>query len=148
MNLVDRCLSFCPCSFDHCVVCSSSKYGFWLHICYLQTLFHITVFMSHDPNGCVMYCYYLASIQWSTKQYTKTKDRVTWTSPKTGGELMCSGRVSSSYSTSATPLVNLVTKPVRSHEWGEDREVFSIETSVSGVNLPKTQLIDFIVWWN
>jgi hypothetical protein len=26
---VDRCLSFCPFSFDHCVVCSSI-YGFWL----------------------------------------------------------------------------------------------------------------------
>jgi hypothetical protein len=23
-------LSFCPCSFVHCVVCSSSIYGFWL----------------------------------------------------------------------------------------------------------------------
>jgi hypothetical protein len=27
---VDRCLSFCNCSFGHCVVCSSSIYGFWL----------------------------------------------------------------------------------------------------------------------
>ena len=27
---VDRCLSFCAYSFGHCVVCSSSKYGFWL----------------------------------------------------------------------------------------------------------------------
>jgi len=27
---VYRCLSFCPFSFDHCVVCSSSIYGFWL----------------------------------------------------------------------------------------------------------------------
>ena len=27
---VDRCLSFCPFSFGHCVVCSSSIYGFWL----------------------------------------------------------------------------------------------------------------------
>jgi hypothetical protein len=25
---VDRCLSFCTFSFDHCVVCSSSIYGF------------------------------------------------------------------------------------------------------------------------
>ena len=25
---VDRCLSFCPFSFGHCVVCSSSIYGF------------------------------------------------------------------------------------------------------------------------
>ena len=35
---VDRCLSFCTFSFGHCVVCSSSIYGFWLHLLYLQTL--------------------------------------------------------------------------------------------------------------
>jgi len=35
---VDRCLSFCTFSFGHCFVCSSSIYGFWLPICYLQTL--------------------------------------------------------------------------------------------------------------
>jgi hypothetical protein len=35
---VDRCLSFCTFSFGHCVVCSSSIYGFWLHLWYLQTL--------------------------------------------------------------------------------------------------------------
>ena len=34
---VDRCLSCCPFSFDHCVVCSSSIYGFWLPLWYLQT---------------------------------------------------------------------------------------------------------------
>ena len=34
---VDRCLSFCPFSFGHCVVCPS-MYGFWLTIWYLQTL--------------------------------------------------------------------------------------------------------------
>jgi hypothetical protein len=35
---VDRCLSFCPFSFGHCVVCSSSIYGFWLPLWYLQIL--------------------------------------------------------------------------------------------------------------
>jgi hypothetical protein len=35
---VDRCLSFCTFSFVHCVFCSSSIYGFWLPLCYLQTL--------------------------------------------------------------------------------------------------------------
>jgi hypothetical protein len=34
---VDRCLSFCTFSFGHCVVCSSSIYGFWLPLWYLQT---------------------------------------------------------------------------------------------------------------
>ena len=35
---VDRCLSFCTFSFGHCVVCSSSIYGFWLPLWYLQNL--------------------------------------------------------------------------------------------------------------
>jgi hypothetical protein len=35
---VDRCLSFCTFSFGHCVVCSSSIYGCWLPLWYLQTL--------------------------------------------------------------------------------------------------------------
>ena len=43
----------------------------------------------------------------------QTKDRVTRTPLKTGGELRCSGRVSSSCSTSGTRCVNLVTNPVR-----------------------------------
>jgi hypothetical protein len=34
---VDRCLSFCPFSFGHCVVCSSLIYGFWLLLWYLLT---------------------------------------------------------------------------------------------------------------
>ena len=42
------------------------------------------------------------SKQRSTKHTHKTKDRVTWTPLKTGGELTCSGRVSSSCSTSGT----------------------------------------------
>jgi len=35
---VDRCLSFCTFYFGHCVFCSSSIYGFWLPLWYLQTL--------------------------------------------------------------------------------------------------------------
>ena len=31
------CLSFCTFSFGHCVVCSSSIYGLWLPLWYLQT---------------------------------------------------------------------------------------------------------------
>jgi len=42
---------------------------------------------------------------------------------KKRGELRCSGRVSSSCSTSDTCRVNLVTNPVISHEWGKDWEV-------------------------
>ena len=54
--------------------------------------------------------------QRSTKHTHKTKDRVTQTPLKTGGELRCSGRVSSSCSTSGTRRVNLVTNAVVSRE--------------------------------
>jgi len=53
--------------------------------------------------------------QRSTKHTYKTKDRVTRTQLKTGGELRCSGRVSSSCSTSGTRRANLVTNPVISN---------------------------------
>ena len=43
---VDRCLSFCPFSFDHCVVCSSLIYGFWLLLWYLQTLLDVHVYIA------------------------------------------------------------------------------------------------------
>ena len=61
--------------------------------------------------------------QRSTKHTHKTKDRIRGTPLETGGELRCSGRVSSSSSTSGTRHINLVTNPVISHEWGKDREV-------------------------
>jgi hypothetical protein len=63
--------------------------------------------------------------QRSTKHTYKTKDRVTRTPLKTGGELRCPGRVSSSCSTSDIRRVNLITNPVISHERGKDREVFT-----------------------
>ena len=63
--------------------------------------------------------------QRSTKHTHKTKDRVTRTTLKTGSELGCSGRVTSSSSTSDSRRVNLVTNPVISHERGKNREVFT-----------------------
>jgi hypothetical protein len=53
--------------------------------------------------------------QWSTNHIHKTKDRVTRTLLKTGGELRCSGRISSSCSTSGTRRVNIVTNPLIKH---------------------------------
>jgi hypothetical protein len=50
----------------------------------------------------------------STKHAYKINDRVTRTPLKIEDELMCSGRVSSSCSTSGTRRVNLVTNPVTS----------------------------------
>jgi len=63
--------------------------------------------------------------QRSTRHTYKTKDRVTRTPLKTRGELRCSGRVSSSCSTSDTRCVIIVTHPVISHERRKDREVFT-----------------------
>ena len=50
--------------------------------------------------------------QRSAKHRYKTKNRVTRTPLKTGGELRCSGRVSSSSSTSDTRRDNLITNLV------------------------------------
>jgi hypothetical protein len=55
--------------------------------------------------------------QRSIKHTHKTKDRVTRTPLKTGGELRCSGRVCSSCSICGIRRVNLVTNPVISREW-------------------------------
>jgi hypothetical protein len=55
-------------------------------------------------------------VQKDKQRYTtdiyKAKDQVTRTLLKSGGELGCSGREFSSYSTSGTRRVNLVTNPV------------------------------------
>jgi hypothetical protein len=59
-----------------------------------------------------------------TKHTHKTKDRVTRASLKSGCEPRCSWSVSCSCSTSGTRRVNLVTKPMISHERGKDWEVF------------------------
>jgi hypothetical protein len=45
---VDRCLSVCSFSFGHCVVCSSSIYGSWLPLWYLQTLLWTELVPSHS----------------------------------------------------------------------------------------------------
>ena len=63
--------------------------------------------------------------QRSTRQTYQTKDRLTRAPLNTGGELRCSGRVSSSCSISGTSHVNLVTNTVTSRECGKDREVFT-----------------------
>jgi len=55
----------------------------------------------------------------------KDPQKKTRTPLKTGCELRCFGRVSSSCSTGDIRRVNLVTNPVICHEWGKDREVFT-----------------------
>ena len=49
VRFVDRCLSLCPISVDHCVVCSSI-YGFWLPLWYLQTLLKYIVYYTFVYN--------------------------------------------------------------------------------------------------
>ena len=61
--------------------------------------------------------------QRSTKHYTKTKDGVTRTPLKAGGEVRCCGGVRNSCSTSGTCRVSQVANPVISYEWGQDRKV-------------------------
>jgi hypothetical protein len=94
--------------------------------------------------------------QRSTQHTYKTKDWVTRTPLQTGGELICSGRVSSSCSTSGTCCVNLVTNPVISREWGKDREVFTTSGTYRGhlwhrysitVNQVMVATIKFSKWW-
>jgi hypothetical protein len=63
--------------------------------------------------------------QRSTKHTHKTKDRVTQTSLKIGGELRCTGNVGIFCSTRDTRRVNLITNPVISHQWGKDWELFT-----------------------
>jgi hypothetical protein len=87
LSFVDHCLSFCPFSFAHCVVCTPSIYGFWL------------------PFGIFkLFCKFIYWLQLTHK----TKVGVTRTPLATGVRLMCSGRVSSSCSTSGTRRIILV----------------------------------------
>jgi hypothetical protein len=72
-------------AFDHCIVCTSTIYGFWLPLWYLQTFLRQSHFHNrcyfHGPNN---------DIQNITQ---KTKDGATRAPLKTGGELRYSGRV-------------------------------------------------------
>ena len=69
-----------------------------------------------DTKGAIRISISKKNRQRSTKHTYTTKDRVTRTPLKFGGELSCSGRVSSSCSTSGTRRVNLVTNPVIGRE--------------------------------
>jgi hypothetical protein len=81
--------------------------------------------------------------QRSTKHTHKTKDRVPKTPLKTGGELMCSGRVSSFCSTSGTRRINLVTNPVISHEWGK---FWSLVTTRNFCSVVYINYSWFVLW--
>jgi hypothetical protein len=94
----------------------------------LQILITLLVFSNSFYNQLQFITYNMVS-SWHRAYRTfqdtiqKTKDRITRTPLKAGGELMCSRMVGSSYSTSDTCRFTLVKSPVLSHEWGMDREV-------------------------
>ena len=54
---VDCCLSFCTFSFAHCVVCSSSIYGFWLPLLYLLPIV-LSVLLRYTDSDylCCIFC--------------------------------------------------------------------------------------------
>jgi hypothetical protein len=98
-------------------------WSFWLPHWYLQTFLWKLYGRHHDVVGRYgISVSQMTMEQRFTKHTHKTMNRVTRTPVRTGGELMYSGRVSSSCSTSSTRRVNLVTNPVASREWGKDRK--------------------------
>jgi hypothetical protein len=63
-----------------------------------------------------------------------TKRKATRTPPKTGSELMCSGKIGSSGSLCDARCLTLVTNPVPvvSHEWGKNRIVIATQVLPNG----------------
>jgi hypothetical protein len=95
-------------------------YGFWFPLWCLQTI--LTSYITIIALRCLRLVFYVWRASKSRKQTYKTKDQVTRTPLKIGGEFICSERVSSSCSASGTRRVNLVTNPVINHERGKDLE--------------------------
>jgi len=54
---VVNCFTYCHFSFDHCIVCPHSIYGFWLPIGYLQTFHKFTT--NYMQTQCSSSCYNL-----------------------------------------------------------------------------------------
>jgi hypothetical protein len=52
---VDHCLFFCPFSFGHCVVCSSSIYGVWIPLWYLHIV-SVLVLCVCFVDRCLSFC--------------------------------------------------------------------------------------------
>jgi hypothetical protein len=73
---IDHCLSFCPFSFGHCIVCSLI-YSFWLPLWFLQTFlasifsFLCSVLRSCKSKGRQYSDQKKKDKQWSIKHYTE-----------------------------------------------------------------------------
>ena len=71
----------------------------------------------------------------------KTRDRVSNTNlPKNRGKLMCSGKVRSFCSINGARRVTLAKRPVKSHEWGKDRMVFTTNGTYQSVVICDTDI--------
>ena len=84
--VIYRCLSFCTFSFCHCVVCSSSVYGFWLpllvssnfsYILHNQQLTHLNSLSSPIRSECTLTLYlgamYIHCVYSAMTKQNKTK---------------------------------------------------------------------------
>ena len=63
---VDRCLSFCTFSFGHCVVCSSSIYGFFL------SLYSLWIF-EYEICGTISYPFWM---EWMLFQWKSNEGQI------------------------------------------------------------------------
>ena len=108
---------------------SNLEINFLLHLIVFYCIWRVWIYQRCNQNP---YIEEEQTTQWpkekvqkdkqrSTKHTHKTKDWVTRTPLKTGGELRCSGRVSSSCSTNGTSRVDLIANPVITHAWGKVR---------------------------
>ena len=79
---VDRCLSFCAFSFGHCVVSSSSIYGFWLLLWYFQTLLIMIYLQIHGQHWSATHywttCIWFQKLQISYISYFLKWRRSNW----------------------------------------------------------------------
>ena len=102
-------------------------FGLSYHPIFIEVLFSMLLLLTHTSPCNILYLF----MESLTNKTHQTKDRVTRTPLKTGGEHRCSGRVISFCSTSGTHRVNLVTNPVISREWGKDQEVLTTSGTYS-----------------
>ena len=69
---VDRSLSFCTFYFGHCVVCSSSIYGFWLPP---FGIFKLFLLLYHIHTYSYILCFFSISISWKIYSPCRVKPK-------------------------------------------------------------------------
>jgi hypothetical protein len=96
-----HCLSFCPFSFGHCNICTTSIYSFWLPAMIFSNFSYL--------RGRWNSFHFILSYYPALDNYSKTQQTAE-------GEFTCYGKVRSSCSISLNRRVTIVTNPVISHE--------------------------------